>query len=251
MTIFPLPEPTVNEGEICQGEVIELTATGGISYLWSPITGLDDANAQTVQAAPQSSINYTVTVTDGNDCVASTQSFVLVYEPPPSISVDTTLRIGDTDIAGLYLGEGYTYLWTPDIELECDTCATTLFRPLESREYTLSISDTLGCFTVDSYFFFEILEVASVVVPDAFTPNGDGVNDIIYVEGWGIEELISFQIYNRWGELVFETADENEGWDGTYKGEIQNPDSYAYVVVAKNFIFGNPETFKGFLDLVK
>jgi gliding motility-associated-like protein len=251
MTIFSLPEPTSSEGEICQGETVELMATGGVSYAWSPTTGLDDANAQTVQASPETSVNYTVTVTDENDCVATTQSFVLVYQPPPSISVDTILRIGDTDIAGLNLGGGFTYQWTPDIELECDTCPTTLFRPLEDREYTLTISDTVGCFSTESYFFFEILEVASVVVPDAFTPNGDGVNDIIYVEGWGIEELISFQIYNRWGELIFETADENEGWDGSYKGEVQNPDSYAYVVVAKNFIFGNPETFKGFIDLVK
>lgn len=251
MTIFPLPEPTANGGEICQGEVIELTATGGLTYSWSPTTGLDNPNAQTVEASPQSTRTYTVTVTDDNDCVASTQSFVLVYEPPPSISVDTILRIGDTDMAGFNLGPGFTYRWTPDIELECDTCPTTLFRPLEDREYTLTISDTVGCFATESYFFFEILEVASVVVPDAFTPNGDGINDIIYVEGWGIEELISFQIYNRWGELIFETSDENEGWDGTYKGEIQNPDSYAYVVVAKNFIFGNPETFKGFIDLVK
>lgn len=251
MTIFPLPEPMVNEGEICQGEIIELTAEGGLSYSWSPTTGLDDPNAQTVEASPQSSRTYTVTVTDENDCVASTESFVLVYEPAPSITVDTVLRIGDTDIAGLNLGGAYTYLWTPDIELECDTCPITLFRPLEDREYTLTLTDTVGCFSTESYFFFEILEVASVVVPDAFTPNGDGVNDIVYVEGWGIEELISFQIYNRWGELIFETADENTGWDGTYKGEVQNPDSYAYVIVAKNFIFGNPETFKGFIDLVR
>jgi gliding motility-associated-like protein len=251
MEIFALPTASVNEGEICRGESITLTAEGGISYSWNPVSGLDNPNAGTVQASPNSNTLYTVTVTDENNCSATTQSFVLVYQPPPSISVDTVLRIGNTDIAGLNLGQGYTYQWSPDLELECDTCPTTLFRPLESREYTLSISDTVGCFTIDSYFYFEILEVASVVVPDAFTPNGDGVNDIVYVEGWGIEELISFQIYNRWGELIFETNDSNEGWDGTYKGELQNPDSYAYVVVAKNFIFGNPETFKGFIDLVK
>lgn len=251
MEIFPLPEPTVNEGAICQGETIELTATGGIFYEWSPPTGLDDPLSQTVQATPNSSTLYTVTVTDGNDCSNTAESDILVYQPPPSISADTTLRIGDTDVEGFYIGEGYTYQWTPNIDLECDTCAVTTFRPLEDRMYTLTISDTLGCFSIESYFFYEILEVASVVVPDAFTPNGDGVNDIVYVEGWGIEELVSFKIYNRWGELIFESNDKDTGWDGTYKGNLQAPDSYAYVVVAKNFIYGTPETLTGFIDLVR
>ncbi|MCH2216313.1 MAG: gliding motility-associated C-terminal domain-containing protein, partial [Flavobacteriales bacterium] len=251
MEIFPLPEPTVNQGTICRGETIELIASGGTSYSWTPTEGLDDPNSGIVQASPESSVTYIVTATDDNDCSASVSSFVLVYQPPPSISVDTTLIIGDTATTGLNLGMAYTYLWTPDFELECATCPITDFRPLEDRTYTLSITDTLGCFTENSFFTFKIREVASVVVPDAFSPNGDGVNDVVFVEGWGIEELISFQIYNRWGELIFETTDQNEGWDGTYKGEIQNPDSYAYVIKAKNFIRGNPETFKGFIDLVR
>jgi len=251
MEIFALPIPTSNGGEICQGETVELAATGGVSYSWSPTTGLDDPNSQIVQASPELSTNYIVTVIDTNDCSAESNSFVLVYQPPPSISADTTIIIGDTAITGFNLGGAFTYQWTPNIDIECDTCPVTAFRPLEDREYILSISDTVGCFTENSFFFFEIREVASVVVPDAFSPNGDGVNDIVFVEGWGIEELISFQIYNRWGELIFETSDQNEGWDGTYKGEIQNPDSYAYVITAKNFIRGNPETFKGFIDLIR
>ena len=252
MVIFPLPEAVASEGDaICLGESIVLTAEGGITFSWTPSSSLDDPNSSTVIATPNASTSYTVTVTDENNCSDQASTFVQVYQPPPSVSVDTTLRIGDTDIAGFNLGPGYTYQWSPDLELECDTCPTTLFRPLEDRTYTLTLSDTLGCFNVDSYFSFEILEVASIVLPDAFTPNGDGVNDILYVEGWGIEELLSFKIYNRWGELLFETNDLNEGWDGKYKGELQNPDSYAYVVEAKNFIFGNPETFTGFVDLVK
>ncbi|MEM9050497.1 MAG: PKD domain-containing protein [Bacteroidota bacterium] len=251
MEIFPLPEPTASGGTICQGETIELVATGGTSYSWSPQTGLDDPNAEIVQATPEVSTTYTVTATDDNDCSAAVSSFVLVYQPPPTISVDTTIIIGDTAITGFNLGSAYTYQWTPNIEIGCDTCPITSFRPLDDQLYTLAISDTLGCFTENSFFFFEIREVASVVVPDAFSPNGDGINDVVFVEGWGIEELISFQIYNRCGELIFETTDENEGWDGTYKGEIQNPDSYAYVIKAKNFIRGNPETFKGFIDLIR
>ncbi len=252
MEIFPLPEPTITPGtSICQGEDYVLMADGGETYSWTPVIGLDDPTSNVVVATPEFTTTYTVLVTDTNNCSESISSQLFVYLPPPSVSEDTTLYIGDYDNAGFYLGEGYTYQWSPNIYLGCDTCANTWFRPLEDITYTLTISDTLGCFSIDSYFAYSIIEVESVSLPDAFTPNGDGINDVIFVKGWGIEEIHSFQIYNRWGELVFETNDINEGWDGTYKGELQNSDSYAYVVVAKNFISEQPETHKGFIDLIR
>lgn len=251
MRIFPLPIADVNGGAICRGDNILLTATGGVSYNWVPPTGIDDPNSDVVFASPETTTQYTVFVTDTNDCTSPAYSDVQVFQPPPSIEVDTVLRIGDSDYAGYNLGQGYTYQWTPNIELECDTCSGTVFTPLEDRTYTLTISDTLGCFSVDSYFYFDILEVASVDLPDVFTPNGDGINDKVFVKGWGIESLVSFSIYNRWGEQVFQTADMNEGWDGTYKGKIQSPDSYAYIVVVKNYIYGEPTTIEGYIDLVR
>ncbi len=251
LRIYPLPIAEVNSGAICRGDNILLTASGGVSYSWQPPETIDNPNSDVVFASPENTIHYTVFVTDTNDCTASAISTVQVFQPAPSIEVDTILRIGDSDYTGFYLGPGYTYLWTPDIELVCDTCSSTTFTPLEDRTYTLTITDTLGCFSTDSYFYFQILEVASVEVPDAFTPNGDGINDKIYVKGWGIESLLSFSIYNRWGELVFQTSDIDQGWDGSYKGEVQSPDSYAYIVVVKNYIYGEPTTVKGFFDLVR
>ncbi len=249
--INPLPDAAVDEGVICRGDDILLTASGGATYFWSPADGLDNPNSDVVFASPNSTTLYTVLVTDTNDCTSPAFSNIRVFQPAPSISVDTILRIGDTDYAGFDLGAGYTYAWSPNIEIDCIDCPISFFQPLEDREYTLSITDTLGCFTEDSFFFFEILEVASVELPDAFTPNGDGINDKVFVKGWGIENLLSFSIYNRWGELVFQTNDLNEGWDGTYKGQVQNPDSYAYIVVAKNYIYGEPRTSKGYIDLVR
>lgn len=251
MTIHPLPEPTVNEGEICRGESIELTATGGVIYDWSPTTGIDFPQSPVVNASPETNTTYIVTVTDTNDCSQTVSSDVFVFQPPPSIERDTVLRIGDSGSAGLDIGPFYTYSWSPDIYLECDTCPVTVFTPLESTEYTLTIEDVQGCFSEDSYFYFDILPVASVDVPQAFSPNGDGINDVLFVNGWGIDELLSFRIYNRWGEMVYEGSNINEGWDGHYKGALQNPDSYAYVVVVKNYILEEPQTIKGFVDIVR
>ncbi len=251
MLIYPLPIADVNSGEICRGEDILLTATGGIIYNWQPAGTIDDPTSAVVFASPETSTLYTVLVTDTNDCTSAAQSDVVVYQPAPSIEKDTILRIGDSAFAGFNLGAGYTYEWTPNIELECSTCPGTIFTPLEDRIYTLTITDTLGCFSTDSYFYFEILEVATAGLPDAFTPNGDGINDKVFVKGWGIESLQSFSIYNRWGEQIFQTNSIDEGWDGTYKGELQSPDSYAYIVVVKNYIYGEPTILKGFVDLVR
>lgn len=251
MRIYPLPIADVNSGAICLGDDILLTATGGVNYTWQPPETIDNPNSDVVFANPENSIQYTVFVTDTNNCTSSAISTVQVFQPAPSIEVDTILRIGDSGYTGFNLGTGYTYLWTPKIELACDTCSSTTFTPLENRTYTLTITDTLGCFSTDSHFFFEVLEVASVELPDAFTPNGDGINDKVFVKGWGIESLLSFSIYNRWGEQVFQTSDINQGWDGTYKGEIQTPDSYAYIILVKNYIYPEPTTVKGFIDLVR
>jgi gliding motility-associated-like protein len=67
-------------------------------------------------------------------------------------------------------------------------------------------------------------------MPTAFSPNGDGNNDILYVTGWGIKELKSFQIFNRWGQLIYSSSDITEGWNGKYKGSFQNEDVYVYKI---------------------
>ncbi|MCB0539256.1 MAG: PKD domain-containing protein, partial [Bacteroidetes bacterium] len=95
----------------------------------------------------------------------------------------------------------------------------------------------------------EIDFIPLIGVPNAFSPNNDGVNDIIYVEGIGIVEL-KFLIYNRWGELVFEGNSQNEGWDGTYKGVAQEMEVYTYVVNAK-LLDGTYPVLKGNITLLR
>jgi gliding motility-associated-like protein len=80
----------------------------------------------------------------------------------------------------------------------------------------------------------------SVDVPTAFTPNGDGTNDVIYADGWGIKKLNYFKIYNRWGQLVFESNDIKVGWDGTYNGVPQNMETYIYQVSVETYLDKQP-----------
>jgi len=87
-------------------------------------------------------------------------------------------------------------------------------------------------------------------VPNAFSPNGDGNNDIIYAKGWGLKKLIAFKIFNRYGELVFESNDFDKGWDGNYKGKPQNMETYVYTVEAETYS-GKVLSRKGNISLLR
>ena len=86
-------------------------------------------------------------------------------------------------------------------------------------------------------------------MPNAFTPNGDGINDIVRVEGKGFIEF-QFMIFNRWGEKVFESRDQNIGWDGIYKGQLQEMEAYAYTVKVR-FLDNTRKTLTGNITLLK
>jgi len=117
-------------------------------------------------------------------------------------------------------------------------------------EYLLEVTDILGCFTSGATFKVEIKPETFIKLPTTFTPNGDGVNDIIYVEGWGIKELMEFQIFNRWGEMMFESNDKAIGWDGYYKGVLQNNDVYAFKVRALTWR-DETQTLEGYINLMR
>jgi gliding motility-associated-like protein len=122
--------------------------------------------------------------------------------------------------------------------------------PFVSTEYIFEYTDSLGCIYPNIFIDVIVLNEFTLDVPKAFTPNGDGINDIVYVRGWGIKELLEFRIYNRWGQEIFYTEDINQGWDGTFLGKLQNIDTYAYYVKAR--FFNNAEKDKkGTINLLR
>lgn len=251
MVIFPLPQAQAYGGAICLGDNFELNASGGVTYVWEPEALLSDHLIQNPIAFPDITTEFTVLVTDTNGCANDTVTFVTVYQPPVEVDQQQTLIIGETVELELPYGDGYTYEWTPDVWLSCIDCGNPVFQPLEDTVYYVTIEDTLGCFSVVSRYEFDVLLLASVDVPDAFSPNGDSVNEMLFVEGWGIEKVLEFKIFNRWGEMVFETTNPNIGWDGTYKGQDQMADTYTYIVSVKPYIQEIPLTKQGFINLIR
>ncbi len=250
ITIFSLPDVTAEGGLICPGEELVLNGSGAATYLWSPPDDLNNPQLQNPIATPLFTTFYTLTGTDTNSCSSTALALVEVFQPLPDFELDSTIIIGETISLELPPGNaGYNYIWSPENWVDCTTCPNVVLQPLEDINYTVTVSDTLGCFENDYFIQIEVLPLSSVAVPDVFTPNGDLINDIIYVDGWGIKNLLTFEIYNRWGELVFLTNDINEGWNGYYKGELQNMDSYSYIVKAETFIDPEPVEIFGVIML--
>jgi len=138
--------------------------------------------------------------------------------------------------------DGISYRWEPIDYLSCTNCASPYIDlscgsnfPCtdipDNISYTVFMSDTLGCFVdVPKEISFQVIKEAKLGMPTAFSPNGDGLNDIAFARGWATTEFISMQIFNRWGQIVFETADISVGWDGTMEGKPQKAGAYAYVI---------------------
>ena len=191
-------------------------------------------------------------ITDIYGCTNSDSVYIKVQqEPNVTVSPDTTIIIGET--AYLWASSNQnnmSYTWLPNIAITCLDCKEPDVMPLQTTEYSVYYEDSSGCFAENLYVLVTVLEEYTLDVPNAFTPNGDGVNDIVYVRGWGVKELLEFKIFNRWGQQVFITDDLKQGWDGTYKGIKQNMDTYAYYVKVK--LWNNQEMEKqGTINLLR
>ena len=237
LDVFERPVALVSSDTgICIGQSVQLTASGGASYLWSPNTFIDNINVSNPIVSPQTNTRYSVRVSNPTTCFDTASIFVEVIQPPNSfILLDSTLIIGESYQLNANAGSGYSYSWTPPEGLSCTDCPNPIATPLQTTTYYLVVSDKFGCFTVRDTVEIKVEEKYSLDVPSAFSPNNDGINDIIFAKGWGLKELIAFKIYNRFGELVFESTDFNVGWNGIYKGKEQNIETYIYTVEALTF----------------
>lgn len=180
--------------------------------------------------------DYIVMVKNGNNCETK---LIANVPQPPKLEVQITPQLLKID-----LGESarvitttnarynVTYNWSPADGLSCTDCANPIVSPFAESVYKLLVSDSRNykkfC-TAETSLTVEVGPHGDVLVPNMFSPNGDGINDLFFVYGNNIRE-ISLKIFNRWGEKVFETDNIFKGWDGTYKNIPQPPDVYTYIV---------------------
>lgn len=258
---YPLPDLNLADTAVfCAGTPIQLSSNSALNnHLWSPALEISKTTISNPTVEPNSSRYYRVSASDERACEATDSIYVLrindyVIDPMPlgdTIDVGDTVHfdfeVYDAETGGLY--PSY-FLWTPELYLPCTACKNISFRPLKSTLYTLKHSDPYSCFPRDYEVFIKVNETYLISMPTAFTPNDDNLNELVRVRGKGIEKLLSFSVFNRWGEQVFYTEDLTEGWDGYYKDQLQNPDHYAYEIKVLYFN-GEIATQSGMLQLLR
>jgi len=253
--VHPLPEVSAIGDTVCfgsQGQLHAFSPDASMLWSWSPATGLNDPAIADPLANVDETMTYTVTGFNTlTECGSTAAAEFIVIQPLEDIFFDTAMVVGDYINFPVSNQDGFVlFQWSPETGLSCTDCSNPQVQGLEEITYTLLMADTLGCSTADGTFIIRIRPETFIDLPTTFTPNGDGVNDIIYVKGWGIKELDFFRIYNRWGELVFETTNEAEGWNGYYKGMLQNNGTYTYKVRATSW--KNQELEKnGYINLMR
>lgn len=171
--------------------------------------------------------SYFVDIEDAAGCSILAVPFTIGQDSSTSISVmptDTSIFYGESVVLEASPASG-SFIWSPAVFLDCDTCSSTVATPEYSISYFIQ-NDRDGCRST-AVVYIDVRE-PEAIIPTAFSPNGDDQNDILYVIEEHVEELRYFEVYNRWGELLFETNNISQGWDGSYKGKQQELDTYIY-----------------------
>ena len=169
---------------------------------------------------------------------------------PAAIAVccnDTIAEGSSTTLHTLPNTPGTSYAWSPTTGLSCVNCPDPTASPTQPTIYYVTITDSNGCIASDSVII-DINNCASVYIPNAFTPNGDGLNDAFYPLGGGCIQYVEMYIFNRWGAMLYHSV--NKPWDGTVKERVVEEDTYVYLVIATDFT-GNSTTYMGKISLVK
>ena len=181
--------------------------------------------------------DYTIQLMATNKlgCTNTVTKKINVAPPPTAVAVTDPLIIAVTTGANLnmnYTGNIINYSWTPFLSLDCFNCPAPFANPINTTKYTVQVTDRYGCINKGSVTVQVVCNNKNFFIPNLFTPNGDGNNDVFYPRGVGLFRIKSLRIFDRWGEVVFERRefqanDPGVGWDGKYKGK--NPVAGVYI----------------------
>ena len=254
-SITPLPLLNTLTNITCYGLEngtisVSVTNCNSCSYQWS-----NDTSGASLSGL--SANDYSVTVTDQNGCTSSgtytitapAQATLNILPNDSTVAEDSLVMLDP--VFGPYPSSSIvSYSWTPSFGLSCTDCPQPVFSSTSGTyTYALAITYNQGCQITDSVTVI-VTNQHIIYVPNAFTPNGDGVNDEYKVYPRGSLKFIDLAIYDRWGEKVFESNDQDKGWDGTFRGQKDEPGIYVYVLLVTfddNFSYKN----KGSISLIR
>lgn len=252
--VFSNPVFTITPeiSNICQGDSVILSVSGGDQYQWSSTTSISNPTPSSAIVFPITDTHYQVFITDSKCKVSGIVNAQVNILPKTKVSItksnDINCILGE---ATLSASGGVNYQWFPQESLSSPVSSSTIASPSLTTVYYVKATGINGCISEDSIE----LNVQkgpvgnSYLMPTAFTPNNDGLNDCFGVTKWGYITNLEFSIFNRWGERVFFTRAPSSCWDGLYKGKPQPLGTYVYLIKAKG-ICGDINR-KGTVELVR
>lgn len=247
--VQPINGSATGDTSVCRGSSVQLFASGGENYSWSPATNLDNPNVSNPIANPLSTTNYSVDIS--NVCFSETIEVMVQVLSLPQVDagLGTELNIGETYQLQGISETSNIFTWSPATDLSNPNIANPIVQPLDSRYYTLTVTGTNGCRNTDSVFI-NVTKYFDVWIGNAFTPNDDGNNDQIGFLTRGIKQILFYRVFNRWGQLLYEGNDFDSQWDGNFNGEPQEVGTYIFYIVGLTYE-DNQFPFKGNITLIR
>ncbi len=256
--VGPSTVSAITDTTVCFGDELQLRASGTATYSWSPADGLSATDIANPKARPLQNTTYTVTGSDPYRCFVTTDEVEVRVNPIPQVyaGADTTMMAGyPVQLRPAFSPDVTKVQWEPSTFLNCSDCRTPISNPSYSATYTLFAYNDFGCVSKDVINVFATCTRENLFIPNTFSPNGDGVNEVFFPRGRGIEKIKSLKIFSRWGQMVYSKEnffanDQGAGWNGKRSGVDASTDVYVYMIdlVCEN---GNIITLKGDIALVR
>ena len=260
ITVLVNPAPVAYAGRdtgICFGTNLQLNGSGGTAYIWRPSTYLSSAgisNPVVVQPAP-GFITYRLTVTDANGCISLKDDDITI-----GISRQAKLFVGNDTVIAInqplqlfgvdVFNAGFiNYTWSPTYGLNDPFTKNPVAILDRDMLYNVTASNAYGCTATDD-IKIKVYKGPEIYVPNSFTPNGDGLNDVLRPIVIGMKEFHYFTVYNTYGQMVFTSAVAANGWDGIFKGSKQPIGGYVWMAEAVDYK-GNKIQRKGSAVLIR
>lgn len=224
---------------LCNGENVTYTVTNDnlnfiMSYQWLPASEIISSTSTTVTVSPDTSMYIHVIATSTDGCVVQDSIWVEIqHYPSETVTASaspTQLFSGQTTILTAQPA-GLNYQWLPSENLTSPQSQITDAKVSQTTTFTVQANlPGNQCYKTDTVIIFVnnyVCDHPFIYLPNAFTPNGDGDNDILYVRSAVTTDML-LRVFDRWGEMVFETQNQHEGWNGIFKGKPCDPDVYDY-----------------------
>ena len=256
---YPSVSISTSSAVICSGDTVIFTATpvnGGTApaYQWKingTPTGANQGSFMTSSLGMGDTVTCLLTGSEACSVPALSNALSILVNPAPSLFVGNDTVISPGQILQLHpevTGTISTWLWTPSINLDNSYIADPVFTPGVTTTYQLLVTSNAGCTASGK---ITIVVYRPLKMPNAFTPNNDGLNDVFRIPPSTPQRIKSFSVYNRWGGLIFHTSDSGTGWDGTFHGQPQSNDTYVWMIEYEDLLTNKTETATGTVNLIR